>query len=51
MYADREYYEKLMPYYEGTKNDIDYDRLKELLDMYWNSIWNWVKENGNQLWI
>jgi hypothetical protein len=40
-----------MPYYEGTKDDIDYGRLKELLDKYWYNIWDWVKENGNQLWV
>lgn len=39
-----------IPYKPGTYNDIDYVKLVELEDKYWNSLWNWIKENGRNLW-
>lgn len=39
-----------IPYKPGTYNDIDYIKLVELEDKYWNSLWNWIKENGRNLW-
>jgi len=43
-------WEKTIPYIPGTYKEIDYKKLHILTDKYWNSLWNWIKENGRSLW-
>ena len=51
MYADdKECYKSIIPVYEGTLDDIDYEKLREKTDKYWNDIMDWLKENGRDLW-
>lgn len=41
---------KTIPHVPGTYNDIDYVKLHFLENKYWNSLWNWIKDNGRNLW-
>lgn len=41
---------KTIPYYPGTYKEIDYTKLKALQDKCWNSLWNWFKLYGRELW-
>lgn len=46
----KEEYTKLIPYYPGTKNDINYTKLRELSSKAWSDIWNWIDKHGQNLW-
>lgn len=41
---------KTIPYVPGTYHEIDYRKLYALENKYWNSLWNWIKDNGRNLW-
>lgn len=41
---------KTIPYKPGTYNHIDFEKLRMLENKYWNSLWNWIKDNGRDLW-
>lgn len=41
---------KTIPYVPGTYDRIDYVKLHSLENKYWNSLWNWIKDNGRNLW-
>lgn len=41
---------KTIPYKPGTHKDIDLVKLRNLENKHWNSLWNWIKENGRNLW-
>lgn len=45
-----EKWSKTIPKVPGTYNEIDYVKLHALEDKYWNSLWNWIKDNGRNLW-
>lgn len=51
--GDTEFYEvwkDTLPYKPGTLNELDFSKLKALENKHWNAIWNWIKENGRDLW-
>lgn len=41
---------KTIPYMPGTYKEIDYVKLQALQDKRWNSLWNWFKLYGRELW-
>ena len=43
-------WKQTIPYVPGMYNMIDYKRLQILENKYWNSLWNWFKLNGRNLW-
>lgn len=43
-------WKKTIPYKPGTCEEIDYLKLQELENRNWNSLWNWIKEYGRNLW-
>lgn len=43
-------WKKTIPYKPGTCEEIDYLKLQELENRNWNSLWNWIKEHGRELW-
>lgn len=43
-------YKDTIPIYPGTKRDIDYTKLYELMQKHWNYVWDWIKEYGQALW-
>ena len=43
-------WEKTIPYIPGSYHRIDYAKLHALENKYWNSLWNWIKDNGRNLW-
>ena len=50
MNKSKEEYEKLIPRYPGTKDDIIYTELNELTQNAWNDIWKWYTKYGQMLW-
>lgn len=42
-------WKKTIPYVPGMYNRVDYMKLSALTNKYWNSLWNWVKDNGRNL--
>ncbi len=43
-------WKKTIPHVPGMYNRVDYVKLSALTNKYWNSLWNWVKDNGRNLW-
>lgn len=41
---------KVVPTKRGTLDEIDYEKNSSLEQKAWNSLWNWVKVNGRDLW-
>lgn len=41
---------KTIPHVPGTYHEIDFEKLRALENKYWNSLWNWIKDNGRNLW-
>ena len=41
---------KTIPHVPGTYHEIDFMKLRALENKYWNSLWNWIKDNGRNLW-
>ena len=39
-----------IPHVPGTYHEIDYAKLHALENKYWNSLWNWIKDHGRNLW-
>lgn len=41
---------KVVPTRRGTLDEIDHEKNSSLEQKAWNSLWNWVKANGRNLW-
>lgn len=46
---DKKYHSSI-PIIPGTYDDIDYVKLNEMSNKCWNYIWDFMKENGRNLW-
>lgn len=45
-----ETWKNTLPYKPGTLKELDFAKLRALENKHWNAIWNWIKENGRDLW-
>jgi len=43
-------HENEIPYKEGTDKEIDYKKNSSLVQEHWNAIFDWLKEDGQNLW-
>jgi hypothetical protein len=43
-------YESTLPYVKGTYKQLEYSKLRELINKHWEFICDWMKEHGRDLW-